>query len=158
MRILAQRDPRWASVHLGLSDLRISGYGCTTCGIAEINNDFGQNCTPDQVAEHVDWYTADGLVLWAKLNLKSAVFEPMGRVYTYDKARIDASVKDVKNKRVLLRVNLLHGYHWLKATQYNSKGRLMAHDPWVGDECDVVARYGAITGSAHFARRVPPLK
>lgn len=114
-----------------------------------VNNDFGENCTPAQVADHLDWYTPGGLVLWTKLALKKTSF--VWRTYGFDQNDINKQVAD-PDKRVLLQVPLSHGSHWLKATHV-LKGHLMADDPWFGDECDVLRRYGKITGSALFKRR-----
>lgn len=153
MTILSQRDPRWANVKLGSKGLiTIGAYGCTTTALAEVNNEFGASCTPQQVAEHLDWYTPEGLVLWTKLNMQKAAFEPNGRVYGYNPQRVKESIKN-SDKSCLLEVKLGHGKHWLKGESITVIGRIMARDPWTGKIVDVVRQYGPITGSAHFTRR-----
>lgn len=152
--ILSQRDPRWKNHPLGLSNLTIGGEGCTTTCIAMVNNDFGQNCTPDQVADHIEWYTRAGLILWPKLLLKGAVWT--WREYGFNWDKIGKAVAD-PNQRVLIEVPMAHGSHWLKATRLDEMGHLLAYDPWFGDECSVIARYKKIIGSSFFTRRDPVL-
>lgn len=154
MKILNQKDPKWASLKLGSKGLlTIGGYGCTTTGLAEINNLFGANCTPSDVAAHIDWYTPEGLVLWAKLDLKYAAFDPMGRVYNFDLNRIVESLTTY-GKACLLQVKI-PGFdkHWLKGEAVGYDGKIYARDPLSGSIIDVVAKYGAITGSAHFSKK-----
>lgn len=152
----SQRNPKWSGQKLGKKGLiTIGGFGCTTCCLAEVNNEFGANCTPDQVAAHHEWYTPEGLVLWQNLKLKHAIF--LTRGYGFNKSIIKEHIKN-PDLAVILEVKLGAGKHWLKAESINFLGQIWAKDPLRGDECDVVKRYGAITGYATFKRRTPPLK
>lgn len=154
--IFNQRDPKWSGVKLGSKGLITMGaYGCTTCCIAEVNNKLGAACLPPDVANHKDWYTPEGLVLWSKLNLKNAVWKWRG--YRFDKKVIVDHIKD-KDKAVIIEVPLGAGKHWLTGESVNMFGRIMARDPWHGDICDVLKRYKKVTGYATFVRRDPPLK
>ena len=115
MKILCQRNPLWAEKKLGASSLSIGDYGCTSSMLAEINNRFGANATPADVAAHKEWYTSAGLILWPKLDLKFAIFEDMGRVYGFNEARVLEALNDPNNKAVGLEVNIPKaGKHWLK--------------------------------------------
>lgn len=153
MKILCQRNPLWSEKKLGASTLSIGSYGCTSTGLAEINNRFGANCTPADVAAHKDWYTIAGLILWDKLALQFATFE--GREYGFNQARVLESLNDSNNKAVLIQVNIPRaGQHWLKGEAIGNNNVIYARDPWDGSIVDVVHKYGVITGSAHFKKRV----
>lgn len=150
--ILSQRDPRWRSEHLGYSQLTIGGEGCLTTVLAMINNQFGQNCTPADVAKHHEFYNQAGLILWNNIDMKGAVPQTNPRSYGFDKARILAALLDPINQQVALEVQLSHGTHWLRASGLNGDGAILADDPWFGDNCDIVKRYGAITGAGFFKK------
>lgn len=153
--IFNQRDKRWANQKLGsLGLINMGGFGCTTCCLAEVNNYFGANCTPDQVAAKKTWYTKDGLVLWSKLNLKHAIW--LRRGYRFDRDIIKEHIKN-PDLAVIIEVPLGVGRHWLTGESVNWMGRIMARDPLYGDICDILKRYKSITGYSTFKRRTPPL-
>lgn len=153
MNIFSQKNKVWAEKKLGGSALKMKDYGCTTTALAEVNNRFGANCTPDQVAAHKNWYTATGLVLWSALELQHAIFE--WRQYGYNAAKVLEALDDPNNKAVLLEVNMPGAAkHWLKAEGLGDDGVIYARDPINGSIVDVKKKYGSITGSAHFKKRI----
>lgn len=153
MKIFSQKNPLWAKKLLGASKLTMAGYGCTTTALAEVNNRFGANCTPDQVAAHKDWYTATGLIMWNALDLQHAVFE--WRYYGYNSAKVLEALNDPNNKAVLLEVNMPGAAkHWLKGEAIGNNNVIYARDPIDGSMVDIAKKYGAITGSAHFKKRI----
>ncbi len=150
--ILSQRDPRWRSVHLGHSALTIGGEGCLTTVLAMINNHFlppETPCTPIDVAEHNEFYNQAGLVLWLNVEMHGAKSDIIPRSYGFDSARILEAIANPTTQQVALEVTLPSGPHWLRASGVIND-RIMADDPWYGDNCDIVARYGNITGSGFF--------
>lgn len=154
MKIFSQQNPQWAGVPLGSKgQIHMKDSGCTTTALAELNNAFGANCTPDQVAAHTDWYTPTGLILWTNLALQHAQFEPMGRVYGFNQPKIVDSLTSI-GKGCLIQVAIPKaGNHWLKGEAVGYNNAIYARDPWTGTIVDVIAKYGAITGSAHFTQK-----
>ena len=150
MKILRQTDPAWKNLSLGGSKLTIGGYGCTSTALAEGNNRFGAQCTPVDVSNHREFYNDSGEILWDRLTLQFIKFEPNGREYKYNEARVFESLTNPK-KCVLLQVDFPRfGKHWVFGEALGSENVVYARDPYYGDICDVKRRYGAITGSAHF--------
>nr|QGH72398.1 MAG: hypothetical protein [Podoviridae sp. ctka020] len=153
MKILCQRDLRWKDRKIGASDLSLGDYGCTTTGLAEVNNKFGANCTPLDVANHEEFYTLTGLVLWTKIDMKFALPEASPRVYGCNLARITDSLS-LPNKAVLLEVQLSKTLkHWLFGEAIGYNNQIYARDPWDGTLVDILYKYGKITGSAHFLKK-----
>lgn len=151
MQILSQKDKAWSLKKIGASTLLIRDYGCTTTALAELNNRFGANCNPADVASHTEWYTPAGLVLWDKLDLKYASFVPNGRIYGFNKAQIIAALMLPNENGVLLEVAIPGALkHWLFGEGFGTDGTIYARDPINGSIVDIVKKYGKITGSAHF--------
>lgn len=149
--ILCQRSAEWKDKLLGSSKLKIGDYGCTSTAIAEVNNLFGAECTPADVAAHKEWYTKDGLILWPKLNLQKANF--IWRHYNFNPAIISQNILD-RDKAVLLEVNMPRANkHWLFAEAISDDGQIFARDPWTGYIVNVFQKYGAVTGFALFSRK-----
>ena len=150
--ILSQRDKRWANDKLGNSNLTIGQDGCTATCLAMVNNDFGANCTPLDVAEHKDWFTPQGLILWYKLNLKFAVFQE--RVRSFKPQEISHALND-HNKRVMLELLLPRNTkHWVIAQANSGSSTYQIRDPWDGTLCSST-KYGPVVGYAIFNKRIP---
>ena len=159
MIYLSQRDLRWAGDKLGASKITVGKFGCTTTVISMIAHDFGCYKTPLELAHNANNYTADGLVLWNRLN---KTFEGQMRFvwrgYGYKGAGYVSPMLDFTpilkalanpNQRVILQVN--DGAHWVKLNKKNLIGKdWTAIDPWDGKECQVLAKYKNITGYAIF--------
>ena len=149
LTLLSQRDPRWAQNKLGASSLTVGRYGCTTTAICMGLSAFGISITPDVIASNGASYTADGLILWGKLKLPKFKFVKRG--YGRDDAAIRASLA-APDEFVILEVN--HS-HWVLATGKTLFGNdYKIADPWFGDRSTAVGRYKAITGSAHFKKKL----
>lgn len=156
---LSQRDPKWAADRLGASTLTVGRYGCTTTCISMISDDFMCYKSPLELAHNANNYTPDGLVLWTKFN---ETFRDkmrfVWRGYGYKGAGYVTPMQDFSpllkvlenpNQRVTLQVN--NGAHWVKLVKKNLIGKdWTVIDPWDGKECNVLARYGNITGYAIF--------
>jgi len=149
MEILSQRDLRWASKKLGLSNLTVGNKGCTTTCLAMAASYFGETISPLQIASNVNNYTKEGLIIWGNLNFKKMKFVSRERLWPSQNL-LKECLKD-PNRVILLEVN--DGAHWVLATGFNWFGRLMCADPWMADRCDLLKRYKNITGAAIFARK-----
>ncbi len=154
--IFKQRD--YPNVMLGDSNLSIAEAGCYTCVLAEINNIFGANCTPPDVAAHKNFYDSNGIMQNAVLatpeGLKNTVFDAAS---AYDPARMDFYLADWQDKQVAVKVQLpRNGTHFMKLAQKNSYGRYQCHDPYSGGVVDI-NHYGPVIGLRYFSKRVPPL-
>src|SRR3990167_8020957 len=146
---LSQRNPSWVSMKIGVSNLTIWRWGCTTTCLSMLSDYFKCFSSPPKIAGNGAWYTADGLIIWAKLNFPNMKFEK--RVKGFDKAAIDASIKD-PNKAVILEV--ADGSHWVVATGKTWFGNdYKIADPWDGKDATAIGKYKNISGSAHFIKK-----
>lgn len=145
MKLLSQRDPRWAALKIGASNLTIGRYGCTLTCMSMLTDYFDHWGSPEQIAGHDEWFTKDGLVNWKALKLKAMSFEK--RLYGRNDAEIVKSLND-PNKAVILQVE---NYHWVVCLGKDIFGRYRIADPWFGDKASI-NRYKSITGSAHFIK------
>lgn len=154
---VSQLDLRWAADRLGASPLTIGRYGCTTSCISMISDDFGCFKSVVALAHNAANYTKDGLILWNALNLTFAgemrfVWRGYGAkgkgTPVTDFSSIMNALANPK-QRVALEVN--NGAHWVKLVKKNTIGKdWTAIDPLGGVECQVLAKYGNITGWAVF--------
>lgn len=146
MIYLSQRDQKWASKRLGASSLTVGRFGCTTTCISMLSDYFKCYQSPGLISSFVTYYTPSGLILWNKLNFQKMKF--VERVRRFDSTKIQESLKHPK-KAVILEVN--DGAHWVVGVKKNLIGKdYTAVDPWTGKQCQVLATYKNITGSAHF--------
>lgn len=144
MLYLSQRDPQWASVRLGASNLTMGRYGCTTTCISMLSSYFGNYKTPPSIAKNRTWYTPDGLVIWANIKIANMIF--VGRVRQFDERLANEYLRD-PNKAVMFEVN--NGQHWVVAIKKKLIGSdYVAVDPWDGRQCNVLQKYHNITGMA----------
>ena len=156
MQILCQQNHLWASDFLGSSKLTIGLYGCGASCLAMINNRFGANCTPLDVAKRDEWFTPDGLILWSKLDLKNAVFD--SRDHSVNFSKIRAYLADPE-KAVMVVVQLPKGgTHWMlvDAEEPAAQALFMCDDPWSGLQ-KLSDHYGPVIGAAFFTKRTPAL-
>jgi len=153
--IFKQRD--YPNVMLGASNLSIAEDGCYTCVLAEINNLFGANCTPPDVAAHKNFYDLNGImqnaVLATDQGLKNTVFDGAG---AFDPVKMDQYLADWKNKQMAVKVQLPRGgTHFMKVDQ-KELGNYLCDDPWSGSKVPI-NHYGPVLGVRYFSKRVPPL-
>lgn len=149
MKYFSQRDPRWANVKLGASNIDVYHYGCTTTCISMLSDYFGCLSYPDAIAKVKTNYTADGLILWSNLKFTKMAF--VWRQYGRNDSLIRTSLKN-PDTAVILQVN--DGKHWVVALRPTVFGNdYVCLDPWTGKKCDVIKTYKNITGSAHFTRK-----
>ena len=150
--ILSQQDQRWKDNFIGISNLRIKDYGCTCTSLAEANNKFGAECTPADVAAHVDWFTPEGLVLWPKLAMQFADFE--WRAYSFEAKKVKEYLLS-RDKAILLEVKIPKaGKHWLFGEAIGNNDAIYARDPWNGNIINVFTKYGIITGVAYLHKHL----
>ena len=150
MKILSQRDLKWAALKLGQSPLTVGRYGCTTTCISMLSDYFGSYKDPGELATKVLKYTNEGLILWSSVDaIPHMKFEK--RLYGRNDDEIMNALKD-PNKAIILQVN--NGAHWVVALRKTILGKsYTVADPWSGDKCDVIKRYKNITGAAVFIRK-----
>ncbi len=156
---LSQLDPAWAAKKLGASDLTCKGYGCTTCCVSMISDDFGCYKSPAEIAKLHSNYTKDGLILWTaldkffedKMRFVWRGYGPAGpgKVSVISDFAPIINILNNPNQRIALQVN--NGAHWVKLVN-NVDGDWLAIDPLGGIDCRVLAKYGNITGYAIFEK------
>lgn len=144
MKTYSQRDPRWSQNKIGQTNLTIGRFGCTITSIADLSTYFGDNLTPADVANKIQ-FTSDGLILWN--SCKFGHFEFERRSYALYDFDIRDALKD-PDKAVILEVE--HD-HWVAATGISILGGYNIADPWFGD-FSTTRRYRQITGAAFFHR------
>lgn len=143
MQYLSQRDNRWASHKIGVSSLLIGRYGCTLTDISMLSDYFHCYLTPLEIAEHTDWFTKDGLVLWNKLDFKNLTF--VERTYGRNDAKIREALSDPK-QAVIFEVD---HFHWLVGIKRSGNDYIVV-DPWDGKKKKLTSAYKLITGCAFF--------
>jgi hypothetical protein len=156
MIILTQGNHLWEDKLIGSSNLTIGADGCALTCLAMINNTFGENCTPEDVAAHTNWFTPQGLILWNQLNLKAAVFNArMG----WNVQEVLSTVQDVE-KMVMVQVQLPRNQtHWMLVDYLNSEdpNTFFCADPYSG-KMVLSNHYGSEIGTAYFSKRIPILQ
>jgi hypothetical protein len=148
MILLSQRNPAWAKVKLGKSNLTVHNYGCTTVGLSMLSDWYGMYTNPGKLAQKAI-YTSGGLIIWKELEK----FLPMKFVYRYYK-RDDAKIKEIlasKDGSCLLQVN--DGKHWVVLVGYSRIKGYKIFDPWFGDAVYLSGRYPNITGFSELTRK-----
>jgi hypothetical protein len=108
-----QKDPQWRDKKLGNSELSMNWWGCVVTAVAESLRLAGYDVYPGQVCDSLNangGFTADGLIIWSKVEEAYPQFHFGGAGYFFKKG-------------VLGRHN-----HWL--LEYN--GTL--YDPLTGGE------------------------
>lgn len=157
--ILCQQNHLWAGDFLGNTNLTISRDGCYTCVLAEINNIFGANCAPPDVAKHKEWYNTNGEILNSVLatteGLKNTIFEGAG---AYDEIKMDEYLADWTEKQMAVKVQLPRGgTHFMKIDQKDPvTQKYLCDDPYSGKQVDI-DHYGPVIGIRYFSKRSPAL-
>lgn len=122
MKLLSQRDTRWANIKLGTSNQTIGGYGCTITCLAMI-----LDTTPDVVNDKllsVNGYASGNLVIWDKIKEAFPGAE-VHRVWNYNN---DDVLANVPNVLVEVDGTPIGGYkHWVVYI-----GNHKLNDPWDG--------------------------
>lgn len=157
MLYLKQRDPRWTAVKMGMSNLALGRWGCTTTVVAMISDDFGCYKSPPELAHNANNYTPDGLILWNNLNKTFEgqmrfVWRGYGAKGKYTPVTdFSPILKALANPRQRVALEVDNGNHWVKLVRKTLLTRdWTIIDPYYGDECEALARYGNITGYAIF--------
>lgn len=149
VKYLSQRDPAWAAQRLGISNLTLGRYGCTSVCLSMLSDYFDNYMSPPEIASHKNWYTKGGLIVWDKLDFPKMKFVERVRI------RADNKIKESLlkiNTAVMLEVN--NGQHWVVALRKAMFGNdYLVLDPWSGQKCWAIKKYHNITGSAHFQVR-----
>lgn len=150
MKRYRQTHPDISGVKIGNSGLTMGRIGCTTCCISSIHSYFYpiNPVKPQDLARQAGLYTLGGLIIWARLSLRGMRFER--RTFGRNDVEIRAAIKD-PDRAVILQVN--NESHWVVATGVSFlRNDFVAHDPLTGGSCNVLAKYGNITGAAYFRR------
>lgn len=158
MQIFKQGN--YPNVFLGATKLTVADDGCYDCVVAEINNIFGANCTPVDVAAHESFFDANGImqnaVLATNEGLKNTIFDGAG---AYDEVKIDQYLADWESKQMAVKVQLPRNEtHFMKIDQKDPvTGRYICDDPYTGNKVDI-EHYGPVIGIRYFSKRVPALE
>ena len=148
IKLLSQRDPKWANVKLGNSNVTIGQDGCLITSLCMLSQYYGVPITPDVVARHTESFNANGEYLWNypfPFTLEKSIG---GKIQpTRNDAEIMKSLKGPR-RGVVLQVD--NGEHFMLALSKPLFGSYTCADPWFGDKCDAVKRWKNITGSRHL--------
>jgi hypothetical protein len=90
MEIYSQRDPRWADKELGKSGLKFRDFGCTVTTCAQALTHAGWGVTPGELVDKLNsigGFTADGLLIWAKVGEAFPQFHFGGNGYRMEYGR-----------------------------------------------------------------------
>lgn len=156
MFLLSQRDPRWAKIRMGESNLQLGGWGCTTTCLSIVSHYAGQYISPAQFAVQDENYTdknhslGPGLVLWHEFakDLKNVNY--FRRIREHDAKLFKEAIKD-RSKMVILQVKTItasYPFHWVVATKALKGGDYEILDPWYGTKTTVKEHYSHVVGAA----------
>jgi hypothetical protein len=148
MIYLSQYDPRWCQKLIGASTLTLGRQGCAITSVCNALAKFGIYFNPDELASHVELFTPQGLIIWAKVQewLKAKYPYKSFSIYRYYGRSDQAIVQNLKpGSAVLLQV--ANKSHWVMA----ERKQWLRNDYTVGDSWGGVARtaigdYSNITG------------
>ncbi len=146
MKILSQRDPRWAGVKIGRSNETVGRKGCLITDNSAITDYIGNFKDPGVLAQLLD-FTAAGLLLWQ--SIEKAGLDFVYRFYSRDDAKILKAFAD-PDQFVVLEVN--HN-HWLWLIGVVGGYKVM--DPYYGDVIRITQRNYKITGFAILEKQDP---
>jgi hypothetical protein len=162
IKYLSQRDPRWNTIKMGDSQVDIGHYGCLITCIAMASQFFGKPMTPDEIANHKDWFNSLGSFIWIKSDFPLMSFRwregsesPMEKKKLPDMNMIKSYLSHSDNRpsdynRVVI-LQVANESHWVLGL-WEVDGDIMCIDPWFGKTCKVIETYGNITGAALFVK------
>ncbi|KKQ01992.1 MAG: Peptidase M23 [Candidatus Roizmanbacteria bacterium GW2011_GWA2_36_23] len=132
---MSQRDERWASRFIGLSNMNLLEVGCLITDIAMIYKKYGESVTPADIASQLDRFfsnTALMLVPWRG---------PGGRIYTPILiSQIDEKLS--QNTPVIAGLYAgAYGTHYVVLTKKEGDDYIM-YDPYYGPDLKLSSHYG----------------
>ena len=149
MKILSQRDSKWAFVNIGKSKLIIGGFGCLITSLSMLSSWYGKFLDPAYLAKHLK-FTDEGLLLWKSITDSELPFQFVYRYYSKN----DVKIKEIlysKDGACVLQVN--NGKHWVALVGYSIIYGYRIADPYYGDIIYLKKRYPNITGYAEVTRK-----
>ena len=153
MKLLSQKNPLWASVKLGQSNLTIGNYGCLITSISMALSWYvetfklGKWKDPEWMAKNLK-FTMGGLFIWKSLDDSELPIKFVYRYYSRNDAKCLEILKSTYNV-CILRV-VLNGYqHWVFLINNTKKGFVIA-DPIDGKIRYLSEKYRTITGFAEL--------
>lgn len=147
---LSQLDPRWSSKKIGRSFLSIGRFGCTITSLSMALSDFGIYMTPSDIADHDDWFTDRGLIIWKEIEeglqgLYPSKTVSLVRYY----GRNDALIREALSPGTGVLLEVANKSHWIKADRKALlRNDYVCRDPWTGEECMAIRDYRNIIGFA----------
>ena len=147
---ISQRDPKWANLKIGHSQLTIGAQGCALSCVSMATSFFGCFKNPQELMNFID-FTTEGLILWQTLRLPPVHFT--GRYYGKQDSVIQASLNN-PNQVCLIQVTLKSGAtHWLFATgKMPLVNAYLVIDPWMGYKSSTLVYNNNITGFAIYSK------
>jgi GH25 family lysozyme M1 (1,4-beta-N-acetylmuramidase) len=137
MKILSQRDKKWADIHIGKSKRTVGTDGCAITSGSSASAEINSYHNPGWMAQNLD-FTLDGLVYWSSFVKTNLDF--VYRFYYQDDAKIKKAFAD-PDQFILLQVN---NNHWVFLVGIVGGYRVM--DPYYGDIVRLTDRRYKITG------------
>ncbi len=152
MQKLCQRNPSWADVKIGDTNMTLARWGCLITDLSMLTDYFGDYISPNRIAtdKKLVMFNNNAQVIWESLCLPSMAFDRRIK-YRDDEAILD-SLKN-PNKAVIIEVD---GSHWLTGMyKIPLLNKYICADPWTGGTTVIInSSYKVISGSAHFIRKV----
>jgi len=115
MKLLSQRDPAWANVKIGSSNLTLGIDGCVITDLSMLTDWYNRYLkagvfrNPEWIAKNLD-FTPSGLIYWK--SVKKLGFNFDWRFYRYDEGRILPALSG-KLTACLLRLYEGTKTHWV---------------------------------------------
>ena len=152
---LCQRDPKWADITIGNTDIKLGRYGCTITCCCMVHSQFYPKhyITPNQAAK--EWYFVDSGKLAASINWAKTHFTGMKfkrRQRGYDNAKNYQEVASHANNPYLGVIIQVDECHWL-VVEKAYLGQFIIIDPWTCKrDYWWQTTYKKITGFATFVK------
>jgi len=151
---LSQSDSKWRRVKMGVSNLTLGGYGCTTTCQSIVSHAAGQYISPADFARQNDNYTnhsysaGAGLVLWTEFTKDMDNVQKEVRVRRHDE---DMFRDAINSPNEILMLELKTNYakypiHWVIAEKALGNGDYQIIDVVDGKIRKVSDRYVKVIG------------
>src|SRR4030042_4080380 len=123
MKLIGQKDFRWADVTIGKSASKIKDYGCTISSVSMLSDWYNCFSDPAWLAKNLSFQV--DLILWKSITEKLC-FRWTWRQYGYDENKILQSLEGKTTSCILQ----IQKRHWVVGIRKVGSYYLVA-DPWV---------------------------
>lgn len=133
----SQRDPKWCSQYIGMSNMTIGEVGCLLSSVSMIWGKYGYSTTPSSIAANSSYFFASTAYM---LTPPAPSGYSYRRIDRYDSGKIDEELGAGRPVIVHVRTNNGYGGHFI-VLKSGSGGSYTMHDPWNGPDLNFGSYY-----------------